>query len=271
MRTPELERAIHACIETFDSVTSEMQHIRLHSGDAHTIHGAEYEDFMINIRGIIAHGRAPSEYFNHLGDGSFKECYDSGIDGWIIKFATNENNSATEEQILNLAIEREIGDLFLPTFFISLPQALDVTHVTDDNAGEYYTHRTLNTAGESRYTYHRYDGYESDLYLDTAIIQPRVTVANEIGYEVIKYIREEYDLNPLRTPDDDPIPYDDFCDMGITNRDWLQAALNIYGQETFYRLKKFISEFCINDLESRNLGWFNGKPVILDWLSRDPD
>lgn len=46
---------------------------------------------------------------------------------------------------------------------------------------------------------------------------------------------------------------------------WVADFLNCYGKEAYKKLHDFLSDFCIWDMHSGNLGYYNGKPVIVDY------
>lgn len=46
---------------------------------------------------------------------------------------------------------------------------------------------------------------------------------------------------------------------------WLCRAYQLYGKQFFRKLCEFLRENAIDDLHASNVGWLNGKPVILDY------
>lgn len=48
---------------------------------------------------------------------------------------------------------------------------------------------------------------------------------------------------------------------------WLSDFLDYYGEEMFDQFMDFIEEYVIEDLHSSNLGYINGRPVVVDYSS----
>ena len=46
---------------------------------------------------------------------------------------------------------------------------------------------------------------------------------------------------------------------------WVADFLNCYGEEAYKKLHDFLADFHIWDMHSGNLGYYNGKPVIVDY------
>lgn len=59
------------------------------------------------------------------------------------------------------------------------------------------------------------------------------------------------------------------CDSGHytkgLNLDWLTDFLEGWGQEALNKLLDFLDYNCISDLHDQNIGYFNGKAIILDY------
>lgn len=46
---------------------------------------------------------------------------------------------------------------------------------------------------------------------------------------------------------------------------WGKLVISLYGKQITKKLCKFIKEYKINDLHGANIGYKNGKPIILDF------
>lgn len=60
----------------------------------------------------------------------------------------------------------------------------------------------------------------------------------------------------------------DFCtrhDLECFHPYWVADFLECYGEGAYERLHEFLFEFCIYDMHSGNLGYYKGKPVIIDY------
>lgn len=49
------------------------------------------------------------------------------------------------------------------------------------------------------------------------------------------------------------------------NADWLSDVFNYFGEKIFYVFMQFLSDFNVNDLHSGNIGYINGRPVLIDY------
>lgn len=49
------------------------------------------------------------------------------------------------------------------------------------------------------------------------------------------------------------------------NECWLTEVLEEYGEQTFIKFMDFLEEYAINDLHADNVGYYNGKPVLVDY------
>ena len=50
-----------------------------------------------------------------------------------------------------------------------------------------------------------------------------------------------------------------------TDREWYARVLQLYGKKFLKSFEKFSREVRLNDLHDGNIGWRNGKPIILDY------
>lgn len=51
------------------------------------------------------------------------------------------------------------------------------------------------------------------------------------------------------------------------NPNWLLDAFKYYGEDTFYKLLRFIDDYDIDDLHGANLGYKGSQPLIIDYAS----
>lgn len=220
----------------------------------------DVETFLTNIRGIVHNQASPSEYFSDLGFGAFKECYESGLGDWIIKFCSENNHTGAERQILEAAQEAGLSMLFIPTYFIDLPFKLKATLLDDDELQEY---------DENNHTF--FVPEDSFQYLVSCELQPYVEIESKHDHLTCDGITS-YTEAPLYYNSGEKVPYESYVDTGMTSIGWIQDVIHAYGDDVFNSFRKFIDEFCISDLHSSNIGYqmVDGKrfPIIIDWLSR---
>ena len=264
LNTPEL-----ACVDAFERAVKEIQ-----SRCNYTLPKADKADFLANITSMISHILPPDQYFNYIGCGAFKECYDA-IGGWIIKFASNHNETGAERQILDAAKEIGLDFMFLPTIFIDLPVNLPFTYL--EGCGSEYDYNCVPPSQTCKHNCSSCPGKvktsSCDTYLITAILQPRAYTCESIAYERLPNSEAEYNKNPLRWTNGTPIPYEELIYTDCAIKSWFQDVIRIYGDATFKRLHEFIDKFDISDLRDANIGYLTTSsgdiPVFLDWMSRE--
>lgn len=190
----------------------------------------------------------PYEDYEFINDGGFKEAYHLG-ENHVIKFAITSNATADEQALLTAAQEANLGEIFLPTIFIPLDEPRKVYLIEDDDAWVYDPET---------------DSYiENDQFcFNYAIIQPLVEIASNQKHKYKSLYT--YTLNPEASP----VSVSIFRNSAINDVDWLMEFINYYGLEKLDALYDFIEKYNIFDLHNSNLGYLNGKPIILDWLSK---
>lgn len=55
------------------------------------------------------------------------------------------------------------------------------------------------------------------------------------------------------------------CYYDDISRAWLAHALQLYGKKFMYSFEKWTREARVNDLHNGNVGWLDGKPILLDY------
>lgn len=216
------------------------------------------EPFLAKMNNIIIEKSEPGAYFDCIGTGAFKECYDSGIPDWIIKFCSRANQTAAEEQLIKLARNFGVNDLFLLTYFVSLPFILTATDL--EPYSDYWRYNNY---------YHTFEVYKYGecQILDAFEIQPRVEVAKHTRYNTIDFAK--YEENPVKYHSGEAVSYHSLMRAGIKNRTWIEKAIDYHGDYLIKKLFTFLGEYHISDLHSGNLGYLTASriPVIIDWLS----
>lgn len=209
---------------------------------------ADIADFRDNMRSLISTGGNPAQYFHILGHGAFKACYE-GLGDWIVKFCTEENATAAEEELLDLANEAHLGWLFTKTIIIPLPRLLE-TNIPDLTP---------------------YNTDESTPVFNAIQMQPRVTIAANHGFRRVPDHAATYNINPVRFNNGDMVPHSILMDFGITDCTWVKSFIENYGDSNFNLFCVFAKEYGLSDLHSENLGYIvtehGDLPIILDWLS----
>jgi hypothetical protein len=217
-------------------------------------------NFLVNMETVIRNQESPERLFEFLGKGVFKECYESGIPGWIVKFYDTKNETSSERQILECAEEHGLQDIFIPTYFVDFPFTIDSDHIYDDDElvyNEHYDTYVLNDEPGVR-------------QLCGCQLQPKVIPQNQLSSK--SYINSCYREEPVLHPNtSQPIPQGIIESFYIDSLTWIRELFALHGYDTAMTLHRFIRDFNIDDLHNANIGYLVKDdlkyPVILDWLS----
>lgn len=196
----------------------------------------------------------PDSCFEEMGCGCFKECYSSGVEGFIIKFCSESNQTDAEEEILAKADCEGVGEFFLPSFYSPLPRPCNSVYLdTDCDYDEEY----CTDCSE----------YQQ---LCEFVVQPLVTLSCYTDFLTVPLQRSIYEANSLYYEDGERIEFMDVRNTGITDLSWMDAVSQS-GKKKFQLFITFLKEQGISDLHTENIGWWKkdgvNRPVILDWLS----
>ncbi len=217
--------------------------------EGYNVDSAKIEQLCNELTSMIVNYKSPRHYWTLIGSGCFKECYDIGED-IVVKFASTENETEQEVNIVCRAMDAGVGDIFLPSIFIPLDCF------------------RLPASFLEGYDYEYED--EGGSKFDYIIIQKKITgtVYKLYGGTNNEYVRDSYDKDFLRDEDGEKISYDALLMVGILNKMWLNSFIKKFGSATLYDLGAFNEMNNIGDLHNCNIGFLpDDTPVIIDWLS----
>lgn len=207
------------------------------------IKGEEAQYLLDKLEIIFAENSIEPYLEEQIAISSYKEVYKFG-ENHVIKFCAIDNDTTGEIDTMYIAEEEGIADIFAPSCFIPIPAGCKIRlkkliDYNDIEPRNYYAH-----------------------YL---IIQP---VAETLLPEECTYFNySNYEKTPL-IDGDKSIPIDEVIDLVgcVDSIEWLQSIIDCYGKDFFDKVVYFIHMYDIDFLTQNNLGYINGKPVILDTL-----
>ena len=231
----------------------------------------QVEDFLTNIRGVLNNEANPSEYFDDfINNGSFKECYHSGLPGWVIKWCTECNDTNTERALIEAAERYDLKPLFLPTYFIHLPFTVQSTYIDADGCGTCKRTSSGNCARsgicEECPNWHE----EAEWQRFNAVqLQPLAVTCHDYhnGQTGSVHNPNDYQWTPVIMQGGTEMPFGTFHSLDAASTKWIQDVVNYHGNFLIESLARFIADFGISDLHDYNIGYYGECPVILDWLS----
>lgn len=210
-----------------------------------------------------------TNYFDYMACGAFKECYELGLPGWVIKFCCTRNCTELEQQILEDAARDNVDHFFIPTYFIPIPAILVAQNLepcTGNDRYDSYQHDWVPRYPDS-------DNYDMFNYVQ---IQPMVQIQEHVPFNnFCRGVKEDgkWVTKYARLIDlvGDPIDSSTMSCGDINSADWIQTAINAYGITSYKNLQNFVKKYQISDLHNENIGYLlqDGErfPVIVDWLS----
>lgn len=203
-----------------------------------------------NIIDMLAERKAPiySMYSpdRFLGYGAYKEVFKAfGVGGrpGVIKFTASNNRTEDELLLCRQAWNMGVAEFFLPTRHISLcGYALPKLALL-----------LLNPPWACKV-------HDTD-YIDGLIVQPLAVPLNQYKPgKMVQLHRKFYRI---------PRHYKDALRMDDDT--WLKDAVRVYGKPKVEKFITFAADEGIGDLTPDNLGYLDGRPVILDCLSAAAD
>lgn len=229
------------------------------------------------LRELVLSDSDIEDYLDFRAHGCYKECYEMPYNSkYIVKFAIEDNDTTSEQYLLEAAKGRGLGALFIPTFFVPLfgytLYAARIAADEDFDDGKYTYDEENNTYVERE----DWVGPECDTLIIQPIIDklagpPKHNLWMASAYPLDENLQVIY-KDPLIHPDTgEIIEPDDIRFVDIHDREWLEAFLHCYGLEKLKALNAFCRDFHISDLHGNNIGYLNGKPIIIDWLSMHID
>lgn len=217
--------------------------------------------FQEDFARMIINLDCPEKYFDFVGHGAYKECYETGIPGWVVKFAAVSNPTGAERQLLEAAKDYGVDRLFCASHYIDLPVYLDSRYLDCNECGECTWCNDDSDDRDPEYTEP----------MNVAILQPFVDQQDDTSYTYLSYVPEAYETNPVRYSSGAPVPLESISRLDISSHDWVQGIVDFYGDVMLSNFLMFSRDFTLNDLHDKNIGYiFNTKvPVLLDWMSFD--
>lgn len=220
---------------------------------------ADYNDVLAGLEDLIAclRNRAlPSDFFQYISHGYNKECY-SFSPHFVIKFCAERNPTAREEKVLLDAFYEDVDEMFIPTRYIRLPIELPSNILEKEDEEEY------DPETDSWYPI---KDWEDNTTFDAVCFQP--LVSNVCANDLCSFLPKE-DWVAKSAAVGLPItePPEVWNALGDAPIKWVAALINHFGFAQTRKLADFCYGFRIYDLHGANVGYMDGVPIILDWLS----
>lgn len=204
------------------------------------------------FRDMLQRRRMPGYYWEYVNNGCFKEVFRPWtMAPCVVKFVSQENNTAEEYSLLQYAKEEGVEQFFIPTYFVDLSCPLDAEWLDD--------YSDVEDEDSDEIVYHTQQ-------LISVQVQPVVSVHENSCYLTAREAREEEWV----AADGNVVPSDTMMTMAckIWSREWIVKALAYYSAAELNQFAYFLDEYCVSDLHSGNVGYYKEQPIILDCMSR---
>ena len=224
--------------------------------DEQEYYTGKFNTLCASLQTIMQNNQYPSDLFDDLGFGSYKECYETGIPRWVIKFASSANPTKEEIKGLDDAKENDMLHLLPKTYYFDLPYSIPLGLLEPEPNPEY--EGDDDEAPEAWI----------NQFADCIILQEQCK--NMIDYcegnnEEFKIVAENGETVELNG---EILKRADVLSLNWIDETWLILVLEKYGQSGLLQLNNFLEEFGWDDLRPANIGVNSqGNPVIFDWMS----
>lgn len=239
-----------------------LQHISEHYKH---ISNEAINDYVNDIEDILMGCCNINDRFEAIACGAFKECYVLN-DDFVIKFASECNETQCEETLMLNAEEAGVEEVFMPTWYCYLySQGPELLMLDEDSSDrEYYDYE--------QHTYVENPDYTSQ-HANYIIIQPRILrTVSDAPYINLPHNRLDYDKAPIIDAEGNKVDFETARGFWVSSQTWLQDIVDTYGAEFFNLLAEFLQDNGVHDLHTSNIGYYVNKedkvvPVIFDCLS----
>lgn len=222
-------------------------------------------DYVNDIEDILMGCCNINDRFETIACGAFKECYELN-DDFVIKFASECNETQCEETLMLNAKEAGVEEIFMPTWYCYLYSQGPELLMLDEDASdrEYYDCEQHTYVENPDYTSQR---------ANCIIIQPRILrTVSDASYINLPHNHLDYDKAPIVDTEGNEIDFETARSFWVSSQTWLQDIADAYGAEFFNLLAGFLQDNGVHDLHTSNIGYYVNRedkivPVIFDCLS----
>ena len=216
----------------------------------------DYDTHLHNLTAILQDGENPSDYYDFIDNGAFKEVYQLN-NNYVVKFCSVENPTQEEHKLYQIAHnELKENNIFLPVYcyYFNKNENINFPKIFDEISEEEKFNPMYATALEIQpiiectldQAANWCEDYDEELFSATS-----EELLNILA------IWNQYD-NLYLYPDNNEVF-------------WVFSILHNYGKAGLKAIAQFFTKYYITDWHSENIGWIkqNDKllPVIFDYFS----
>ena len=224
--------------------------------DQEAYYTKKFDKLCRSLQSIMQNNDYPDNHFDTLGFGSYKECYETGIPGWVIKFASASNPSLDEIKAIE-DVKKESLDYLLPkTIYLELPFSIPLSLLEPEPDLDYE-----GTDDDSPNAW-------INQYADYIILQEKCrTILDYTEVQTIPLKDAILDMTNIRICNEH-FKAEEINQLIYIDSIWVTLLVEKFGKDTVIKFNKFLDTYCWDDLCPVNIGVNSqGNPVIFDWMT----
>lgn len=216
----------------------------------------KFDKFCRSLQAIMQNNQYPADVFDELGFGSYKEVFDFGFPGWVLKFASESNPTIDELNGIADAQNNNLSYLLPKTYYFALPYSVPLSLLEQEFIPNY---------DESRLSVF---GAWMDQKANYIIIQ-------EEGKTILDYIEDQsipledtiLDMTNIKICNE-YFKAEEISQLLYIDCTWITLLMEKFGKDAVIKFNKFLDTYHWDDLRPVNIGVNSqGNPVIFDWMS----
>lgn len=222
----------------------------------------DYDTHLHNLTAILQDGENPSDYYDFINSGAFKEVYQLN-NNYVVKFCSVKNPTQEEHKLYQIAHnELKENNIFLPVYcyYFNKNENINFPKISDG----YCSYDEISE--EEKF---------DPMYATALEIQPII----ECTLDQAANWCEDYDEELFSATSEELLnilaiwnQYDNLYLYPNNNEVfWVFSIFYNYGEAGLKAIAQFFTKYYITDWHSENIGWIkkNNKllPVIFDYFS----
>ena len=217
---------------------------------------AKFDKFCRSLQEIMQNNQYPADVFDELGFGSYKEVFDFGFPGWVLKFASETNPTIDELKGIADAHDNNLSYLLPKTYYFALPYSVPLSLLEQEINSDY-------------------DGSQLSAFDAWMDQKANYIIIQEEGETILDYTNGQtepleniiLDMTNIKI-DNEHFEAEEINQLIYIDCSWFALLLEKFGKDTVIKFNNFLDEYCWDDLRPANIGVNSqGNPVIFDWMS----
>lgn len=217
---------------------------------------AKFNKFCRSLQEIMQNNQYPADVFDELGFGSYKEVFDFGFPGWVLKFASKSNPTITELEGIADAQYNGFSYLLPKTYYFALPYSVPLSLLEQEINSDYNGSR-LST----------FDAWKDQKANYIIIQEEGTTILDYTDGQTMPLKDVILDMTNIKIGNEH-FEAEEIGQLIYIDCTWVTLLLEKFGKDAVIKFNEFLDIYCWDDLRPANIGVNSqGNPVIFDWMS----